>query len=134
MRAYLGGTMFVQDGVPEKRNIRMEELLSAGVYPSWHPTLPLVAFSVNDTFQSFHTVHPNRIEVIDSASDLILYDVVENQITPIFRTTGSLETFPSWSQDGKWLYYCSAVAPESLSPDAIMAELRAQTASVTPAP
>ena len=133
LRAYLGGTMFVQDGVPEKRNVRMEELLSACVYPSWHPTDPLVAFSVNDTFQSFHTVHRNRIEVIDAASDLVLYDASANQITPIFQTDGSLETFPNWSQDGKWLYYCSALAPPEVSGDAIKAKLQTESASQVPA-
>lgn len=111
MRAYLGGTMIVRDGKPEKRNIKMDELISAGVYPAWHPTLPLIAFSVNDTFQAFHTLNPNRIEVLDSSSDLVLYDPDKNEMTSIFKTTDKLETFPNWSQDGRWLYYCCSDAP-----------------------
>ncbi len=111
MRAYLGGTMIVRDGKPEKRDIKMDELVSAGVYPAWHPTLPLIVFSVNDTFQAFHTLNPNRIEVLDSSSDLILYDPDKNEITSIFKTTDKLETFPNWSQDGRWLYYCCSDAP-----------------------
>ncbi len=102
------GTVVVRDGVPWKVDLKVDQTISAGAYPAWHPTLKLVAFSVNDTFQIFHTQSPNRIEVLDSESDLVLYDVEKNEVSHILKTKDDFEIFPSFSQDGRWLYYCSA--------------------------
>ena len=103
-----GGTMIVHNGKAKKVDLKTDATISAGVYPSWHPTLPLIAYSVNRTGQSFHTKSIAKIEVQDTASDLILYDADENEVSIIANDTTELECFPSWSPDGKWLYYCSA--------------------------
>ena len=52
--------------------------------------------------------NPQKVEVLDTYSDLVLFDVEKKKLTPIFRTDSILETFPTWSPDGKWLYYCAA--------------------------
>ena len=98
-----GGTVIAYDGKLEKVNMP-----TAGVYPSWHPWLKLIAYSTNKTMQSFHTSHPNKIEVLDSKSDLIVYDVDSHQVTTIENRPDELEIFPCWHPDGKWLYFCSA--------------------------
>lgn len=103
-----GGTVIVYDGQAEKVNLQNETMLSPGVYPAWHPSQKLIAYSTNMTFQTFHTVDLNKIEVIDAASDLILYDIDNHQVTPIEQQTDELETFPCWSPDGRWLYFASA--------------------------
>ena len=103
-----GGTVVVYDGKIRKINMRNDSILSAGVYPTWHPWLPLVVFSSNNTGQSFHTRNKNKIEVFDSASDIIAYDVEHNQVTNIENDTTEFEVFPFWAPDGKSLYYCSA--------------------------
>ena len=103
-----GGTVIVYDGEMKKLNMRNDSILSAGVYPTWHPWLPLIVFSSNKTSQSFHTKHANKIEVFDSASDLIAYDVTHNEVTNIENDTCEFEVFPFWAPDGKSLYYCSA--------------------------
>ena len=82
--------------------------MSAGVYPAWHPTLNLIAYSVNETGQVFHTLDPQKIEVIDYGSDLILYDLDSNEVSSITRTSRDYESFPCWSPDGNTLYYISA--------------------------
>ena len=108
-RQNMGGTVIAYDGELKKINLSHDSILSAGVYPSWHPWLPLVVFSSNRTGQSFHTVHHNKIEVYDIASDLIAYDVEKNQVTNIENNdTTEFEIYPSWAPDGKTLYYCSA--------------------------
>jgi len=107
-RQHKSGTIFVQNGQAKKIDLKTDEVISAGVYPGWHPDLNLVAFSVNTTGQLFHTASKAKVEVLDSASDLVLYDVETNELSHILRTDDDLETFPSWSHDGKWLYYCSA--------------------------
>ncbi|MCQ2257399.1 MAG: hypothetical protein MJZ41_05310 [Bacteroidaceae bacterium] len=108
MRQGLGGTMIVNDGELIKVDLKTKETLSAGVYPSWHPTKNLVAFSTNKTGQSFHTKDISKIEVQDTESDLILYDVDNNEVSIISELEDELEVFPTWSPDGKKLYFCSA--------------------------
>ena len=103
-----GGTVIVYDGKAEKINIHGDSLISSGVYPSWHPTLPLIAYSTNKTMQSFHTSDINKIEVLDSESDLILYDVEHHEVGKISHEPDELEIFPFWAPDGKTLYFCSA--------------------------
>ena len=70
--------------------------------------MSLIAFSTNKTGQSFHTKDINKIEVQDTYSDLILYDVEKNEVSNISNKLEELEVFPTWSPDGKKLYYCSA--------------------------
>lgn len=108
MRQEYGGTMIVRDGRPYKIDMKSDSTISAGVYPAWHPTLPLIAYSTNSTGQSFHTKSRAKIEVEDSRSDLILLDVDRNEISNICADTTEFECFPTWSPDGKYLYYGSA--------------------------
>ena len=103
-----GGTVIVYDGQVEKVNMANDSLISAGVYPSWHPTLPIIAYSTNKTMQSFHTTDVNKIEVLDSESDLMVYDVARHEVTSIEKGRDEFEIFPFWAPDGKYLYYCSA--------------------------
>ena len=88
--------------------MRNDSILSAGVYPAWHPRLPLIVYSTNKTSQSFHTRNANRIEVFDAVSDLIAYDVKKNEVTNLENEVSEFEVFPVWAPDGKTLYYCSA--------------------------
>lgn len=103
-----GATVLVNDGKAQAVNLKRSNTISAGVYPSWHPTEKLIAFSTNKTAQLFHTANKNKVEVFDDASDLILYDIKNDKVLPVCSDTMRLEVFPTWSPDGKWLYYCSA--------------------------
>ena len=71
-----GGTVIAYDGDIKKVNMKNDSILSAGVYPAWHPWLKLIVYSTDKTLQNFHTTDPNKIEVYDVASDLIAYDIV----------------------------------------------------------
>lgn len=108
MRQGYGGTMIVTNGELRKVDLKTDETISAGVYPAWHPTKNYIAFSTNKTGQSFHTKDLNKIEVQDTESDLILYDVDKNEVSVISELEDELEVFPTWSPDGKKLYFCSA--------------------------
>ena len=108
MRQGHGGTMMVYNGKPYKVDLKTDSTISAGVYPSWHPTRPLIAYSTNSTGQSFHTMSKAKIEVEDSRSDLILYDIEKNEVRHIANEEDDFECFPWWAPDGKTLYYCSA--------------------------
>jgi len=107
-RQNLGGTLIAYDGKMRKINMRNDSILSAGVYPAWHPWLKLIVYSTNLTSQTFQITDPNKIEVFDAASDMIAYDVERNEVTNIENDPDELEVFPCWAPDGKTLYYCSA--------------------------
>lgn len=107
-RQFRGGTVIAYDGKIEKIIMANDSILSAGVYPAWHPTLNYIVYSTDKTHQSFHTVNPNKIEVFDEASDLIGYDVEKKEVTNLENDPEEFEVFPCWSPDGKTLYYCSA--------------------------
>jgi len=101
-------TMIVSDGKLKNVLLKTPEMISTAVYSAWHPTLPLIAFSTDRTMQSFHTRDITKVEVMESASDIVFYDVEKNSIKTVLADSIELELFPSWSPDGKWLYFCSA--------------------------
>ena len=109
------GTVIVNDGKVSRKNLKRDYTISSGVYPSWHPTAKLIAFSTNMTRQAFHTSNPNKLEVYDLASDLILYDVTTDSVSVVSDDPDLLEVYPTWSPDGKYLYYCKSVPlPEEM--------------------
>lgn len=111
VRSNHGGTMIIKDGKAEKVQLKDKSIVSSGVYPSWHPNHRWVAFSTNQTGQTFHLYGKEKIEVIDGASDLLFYDADKNEVKHVLHSKDYLETFPAWAPDGKTLYYCSAYVP-----------------------
>ena len=108
IRGDLGGTMLIKDGNVTKINTGTEYTMSAGVYPAWHPNGNLIAFSVNKINQFFHSQQDKTIFVRDSASDIIIYNIQTNTITTTPKiSTSRLENLPTWSPDGKYLYFIS---------------------------
>ena len=116
VRSNHGGTIIIQNGKAHKIQLKDSTIIASGVYPSWHPTANLVAFSTNKTGQAFHLYHLEKVEVLDAQSDLLLYDVTNNEVGHIIRTSDDLETFPCWSPDGRTLYYCSASVKHLIDP------------------
>ena len=107
-RQNCGGTVIAYDGEIKKINMRNDSILSAGVYPAWHPWLKLIVYSTDKTHQSFHTTDKNKIEVYDLKSDIIAFDINHNEVTNLENDSTEFEVFPAWAPDGKTLYYCSA--------------------------
>lgn len=112
-----GGTVLMAGDSIVKIDLKTDSTISAGVYPAWHPTLDLIAFSNNDTNQRFFEDGDARIEVYDNSSDLILYDMKTHTVNYIANDPDILETFPAWSPDGKKLYYSAARYPEGVTPE-----------------
>jgi len=108
VRQYLGGTVIAYDGKVQKIDLKTDSTISAGVYPTWHPRKPWIVYSTNNTGQSFHTRDVQKIEVQDTKSNLIFYDLEHNTVTPITRDTTDFDCFPFWTPDGKYIYYVSA--------------------------
>lgn len=112
VRAAHGGTVVAIGDKVEKLAFKSDSILSGAVYPAWHPSENLVAFSSNQTGQVFHMRDRQKVEVLDYGSDLVLYDADRHTVRNIFKTETVLETFPCWSPDGRRLYYCAAAMPE----------------------
>ena len=114
MRATHGGTYVIQDEKISKLNTKTEQTISNMTYPFWHPSGNFITTSVNDIKQFFHSVKEKKMEVFDLESDVIVYDVQNKEILSkaSLITKEHFETFPSFSPDGKWLYFCSTPAQE----------------------
>jgi len=110
IRGSKGGTYFLNDGELKRFNLKTKEMKRGAVYPRWHPSGKYVAFSSNRVVQHFHTISEKRIEVVDFASSLLLYDVKRNEImdVPVNRNEIYMDTYPEWSPDGRYLYFCRA--------------------------
>lgn len=115
VRGNSGGTIIMTGGKIEKVDLKTDSTLTAGVYPSWHPTLDLIAFSTNETIQTFPGKGSQRVEVLDKASDLILYDVARHEVSNISADPQLLETYPCWAADGKRLYYSVGRYPDGVT-------------------
>lgn len=107
-----GGTVVYQNGVIDKIALESMGKQMSGTYPMWHPEGRFVVFSSNKTRQSFYAHSRDKIEVYDQGSDLMIYDSKNKNVLLDERFTDSLnwETFPAFSPDGQWLYFCTAKA------------------------
>ena len=114
MRAANGATYLLQDGKLQKLNTKTDETVSNLTYPAWHPSGRYVTTSVNTIRQFFHSVKERKMEVFDMESDVVVYDVQQQAILSAASliTKSDYETFPAFSPDGKWLYFCSTPAVE----------------------
>lgn len=110
VRSKGGGTVICQDGILSKTDISENGQSSHGTYPAWHPSGRYIVFSANEVLQAFYTHCQDKIEVFDMRSKLVIYDIARQTTKAIPQITDSLkwQTFPTFSPDGKWLYYCEA--------------------------
>ena len=109
VRAYEGGTVIMSKKYGARKvDLKRAGFIGAGVYPAWHPSGDYIAFSQNETRQLFYREHPDKIEVIDLQSDLVLYSLADDKLIPIEQEKTIFETFPTWSPDGTKLYSCRA--------------------------
>ncbi|MFI3314400.1 MAG: cytochrome C biosynthesis protein [Rikenellaceae bacterium] len=120
MRQEYDGTVITVDGKSEKFDLKTGDMMTGAVYPSWHPGGRYIAFSVNQTRQSLHNSGDKIIEVFDLNSDIVIYDIKENKMfsSELIYDKSMVESFPSWSKDGKYLYFVSTnyMATRDLDP------------------
>lgn len=119
LRGEGGGTILNRNGRLRKLTLKNEDMISAAVYGDFHPGGRYGVFSSNIIIPAFHAEGNRRLEVYDSVSDLAIADFDENRmlLSPLTTDTATLETFPTFSADGRWVYYCSA--PAVALPDSV---------------
>jgi len=91
-------------------NERVHKIGAKWGYAAWHPSGLLVAYSMNKVRQFFHRTTTDVRDVIDLDSALSYYVVADRTIrsNPGIADKNRLESYPTWSPDGKYLYFCSA--------------------------
>jgi len=102
-------------GVPSTLLIDDGKLYAIGTkfgYSSWHPSGRLVVYSINNFPMHYHLFSP-RDEVRDTIEldSTLAYYMVDSRTVKTsrqFSRQGRLETWPAWSADGRYLYFCSA--------------------------
>lgn len=119
LRGKNGGTILNKDGKLRKINTKGKGMISNAVYGNFHPGGRYAVFSTNVIIPELHAYKSERLEVYDSASDLVVLDFDKNETTtqPFLSDSTAFESFPVFSADGKWIYYC--VAPSVPLPDSI---------------
>jgi Tol biopolymer transport system component len=96
----------VKDGEVTKIDTR-GRFKAPAAYSYWHPNGKIIAFSVNKVVPFHHTARAETRDVFDYTSDLGLYLFDSNRVvtTDSIADPAYLETFPTWSPDGQYLYF-----------------------------
>ena len=78
-------------------------------YTAWHPSGKLAVYSLSKVRQFFHRGGPQVRDVVDLDSALACYMVDRREVVcpPVLSDKDRLETYPTWSPDGRYLYFCS---------------------------
>ena len=100
---YGAGALLVIDGEVTNLNTKFG-------YTAWHPSGRLVAYSRNKVRQFFHSAGTQIRDVIDLDSSLAYYVLKTRTVKSNAKLNDPdrMETYPHWSSDGRYLYFCSA--------------------------
>ena len=114
-----GGAILNRDGKLSKLALKADDMVSGSVYFGFSPTGRYITFSTNIIIPAFHARPDKRLEVYDSKSDVYVADLQSHTFlrSPLLADSLAFETFPTFSPDGKYIYYCSAprvTLPEEL--------------------
>ncbi len=92
------------------RNGSVERIGTKWGYAAWHPNGQLAVYSINRVTQFFHAGGMEVRDVVDLDSALVCYriDSPKAASPEPLADKNRLETYPTWSPDGKYLYFCSA--------------------------
>ena len=114
-----GGAILNQDGNLSKLALKADDMVSGSVYFGFSPNGRYVTFSTNLIIPAFHSRSEKRLEVFDSKSDVYVADLQSHTFlrSPLLVDSLVYETFPTFSPDGKFIYYCAA--PRVKLPDDI---------------
>lgn len=116
VRGVDGGAILNYNGRLRKLDLRRDDMVSGSVYFGFSPSRRYVVFSTNIIIPAFHAESSKRMEVFDSKSDVYVADLVDNRFidSPLLADSTQLETFPTFSPDGRYIYYCTAHRLDSL--------------------
>lgn len=110
VRGKEGGAVLNENG--HLRKLDIQSPTGSSVYFDFSKTGRYAVFSTNKIIPAFHAKPEKRLEVFDSESDVYVADLKGNRIisSPMLADSTWFETFPTFSPDGKFIYYCTAKA------------------------
>lgn len=110
VRGKNGGAILNRDGELRKLDIKKNGMVSASVYAGFDHTGRYFVFSSNIIIPAFHSQGSKRLEVYDNKSDVYVADLDNDRIItcPQLSDSTVLETFPTFSPNGKYIYFCTA--------------------------
>lgn len=113
LRGEGGGMMLNDNGNIRRLDIKTPDMVSGPVYSQFDPSGQYIVFSTNAIIPAFHSRPDKRLEVFDTKSDVYVYDLKKNFLvrSPLLADSTRLETFPTFSADGRSVYYCVAEGP-----------------------
>ena len=99
-----GGAILNQHGQLSKLDI------PGSVYFGFSPSGRYITYSTQKIIPAFHSKPSKRLEVFDAGSNVYVADMQEHRIisSPLLCDSLKFETFPTFSPDGKYIYYCVA--------------------------
>ena len=105
-----GGAILNQNGQLRKLNLKTDDMISGSVYFGFSPSGRYITFSTNLIIPGFHSRPDKRLEVYDNKSDVYVADLQTHTMlrSPLLCDSLKFETFPTFSPDGKYIYYCAA--------------------------
>ena len=112
LRGEDGGAILNRGGTLRKLTLRDSAMIGPTVYGEIHPEGRFGVFSTNLVIPAMHAAVNRRMEVYDTASDLCVADFDNNRMLtfPATARKDIQETFPVFSADGQYVYYCAAPA------------------------
>ncbi len=105
-----GGAILNRNGQLAKLNIKTPAMTGGSVYFGFSPSGRHITFSTNNIIPAFHAKPSKRLEVFDSTSDVYVANLETNTVihSPLLADSTTFETFPTFSPDGKYVYFCTA--------------------------
>ena len=99
-----GGAILNRNGELSKLNI------PGSVYFCFSPSGRYITYSTQKIIPAFHSNPSKRLEVYDASSNVYVADMEKHQVimSPLLSDSLKFETFPTFSPDGKYIYYCAA--------------------------
>lgn len=110
VRGKNGGAVLNRNGDLSILDLNVGGGEGGSVYFGFHPDGRYIVFSSNHIIPAFHSLGSRRLEVYDDVSDIYVADLDEYRIytNDLLSDSLSLETFPTFSPDGKYVYFCTA--------------------------
>lgn len=101
-------TLLARDGKVDKIGARWG-------YAAWHPDGEIVAYAVMKVRQFFHRTRMEVRDVVDLDAAILYCNLKSGEVktNPALADNARLETYPAWTPDGTYLYFCSAPIPWS---------------------
>ena len=110
LRGPKGGTILNRDGSLRKLTLKTDDMPVAVTYGDFHPSGRFAVFTWNTVIPSLRALGSHRMEVYDTASDMLVADFDANtmRFSRLTSDTDAYETFPTFSPDGQYIYFYRA--------------------------